>query len=397
MQTRINIINSNHARAEAARRHTARNISEAEIDYVGVRFDPQRGRGAITNDTGRFEPHQTEAVDDGWTLEERTPLRTKVQVEHPRRIITRNQSPDISFDRSINPYRGCEHGCSYCFARPTHAYMGLSAGQDFESRLFAKPDAAALLEAELADPKYKPRVIAMGTNTDPYQPIEKQWRITRQILDVLERANHPVGIVTKSALVLRDIDIFERMAKKGLVKIALSVTTLDRKLSRAMEPRAATPTKRLEALKTLSDAGVPTAMMVAPIIPALNDHEIERILEAGKAAGISQAGYVMLRLPQEVRDVFRQWLLTHYPERYRHVMSLIKEMRGGKDYDAEWGKRMRGAGPYAWMVGRRFEKAIKRLGIGQARVDLTTDLFTPPSQKNAQLSLFDAMPLEQAS
>lgn len=351
---------------------------------------PQKGRGAVSNTSGRFERYKRDAFDDGWDLDGSQPkLKTQVQIEHPKRIITRNQSPDISFDRSINPYRGCEHGCSYCFARPSHAYMGLSPGQDFESRLFAKPDAAALLDEELANPKYIPKVIALGTNTDPYQPIEKSWRITRSILEVLERTNHPVAIVTKSAMVLRDIDILSRMAEKGLVKVAISVTTLDKKLSRNMEPRAASPAKRLETLQVLHDAGIPTAMMVAPIIPALNDSEIERILEAGKAVGVDQAGYVMLRLPLEVRDIFRQWLLTNYPDRYRHVMSLVQAMRDGKDYDATWGERMRGSGPYAWMIGRRFEKACSRLKIGIRSVDLRTDMFEPPMKKNAQLSLFD--------
>lgn len=357
---------------------------------IGVQLDPKKGRGAVSNASGRFERYKRDAFDDGWG--NNTPpqkLQTQIQVEHPKRIITRNQSPDISFDRSINPYRGCEHGCSYCFARPSHAYMGLSPGQDFESRLFAKPDAAALLEQELADPKYVPKVIALGTNTDPYQPIEKNWRITRSILEVMERTSHPVGIVTKSAMVLRDIDILSRMAEKGLVKVAISVTTMDAKLARSMEPRAASPAKRLETLQALHDAGIPTTMMVAPIIPALNDSEVERILEAGKAVGVDQAGYVMLRLPLEVRDIFRQWLLTNYPDRYRHVMSLVKSMRDGKDYDAAWGQRMRGSGPYAWMIGRRFEKACTRLKIGIKRSELRTDLFEPPAKKNAQLSLFD--------
>ncbi|MEP0522325.1 MAG: PA0069 family radical SAM protein [Hyphomicrobiales bacterium] len=357
---------------------------------IGVQMDAQKGRGAVSNASGRFERYKHEAFDDGWDIEGvPEKLKTQVQVEHPKRIITRNQSPDISFDRSINPYRGCEHGCSYCFARPSHAFMGLSPGQDFESRIFAKPEAAALLEEELADPKYVPKVIALGSNTDPYQPVEKNWRITRAILEVLERTNHPVGIVAKSSMVRRDIDILSRMARKGLVKVAVSVTTMDAKLSRSMEPRAASPAKRLETLQSLHDAGIPTAMMVAPIIPALNDSEIERVLEAGKAVGVDQAGYVMLRLPLEVGDIFRQWLLTNYPDRYRHVMSLIKSMRDGKDYDATWGRRMRGNGPYAWMIGRRFEKACDRLKIGIKRVELRTDLFAPPLKKNAQLSLFD--------
>ena len=264
-------------------------------------------------------------------------------------------SPDIGFDRSINPYRGCEHGCVYCFARPTHAYLGLSPGLDFESKLFAKPDAPVLLERELAAANYEPRTIAIGTNTDPYQPIEKKYEIMRRILEVLERAGHPVGIVTKSALVTRDIDILSRMAKRNLVRVAISVTTLDAKLARTMEPRAATPARRLEALRQLSEAGIPTTAMVAPIIPAINDMDIERILDAIAQAGVKNAGYVLLRLPLEVRDLFKEWLMANYPDRYRHVMKLIRDMRGGKDYDSTWGKRMTGDGPYAWMIGRRFE------------------------------------------
>ena len=329
-----------------------------------------------------------ETFDDGWqTLEELPPFRTEVQVEKPRTIITRNESPDIPFDRSINPYRGCEHGCIYCFARPTHAFMGLSAGLDFEARLFAKPDAPKLLERELSKPGYKPRVIAIGTNTDPYQPIEKEWRIMRQILEVLDAANHPVSIVTKSALVLRDIDILSRMAARGLAWIGLSVTTLDRKLARTMEPRAATPPRRLEAIRTLSEAGIPVAIMMAPIIPGLNDHEIERVLDSGKAAGALEASYVLLRLPLEVSPLFRDWLLRHYPDRYRHVMSLVRSMRGGKDYDAEFGKRMKGAGPYAWQIARRFEMAAKRLELTRTRRSLACDQFVPPSGSGVQLSL----------
>ncbi len=310
-----------------------------------------------------------------------------MQIEKPRTAITRNESPDVPFDRSINPYRGCEHGCIYCFARPTHAYMGLSAGLDFEARLFAKPDAAKLLERELAKPGYKPRVIAIGTNTDPYQPIEKEWRIMRQILEVLNKANHPVSIVTKSALILRDIDILQEMAAKSLVRAALSVTTLDRKLARAMEPRAATPPRRLEAIQALTEAGIPTSVMAAPMIPALNDHELERILDAAKVAGALEAGYVILRLPLEVAPLFRDWLLQNYPDRYRHVMSLVRSMRGGKDYDAEFGKRMKGAGPYAWQLARRFEMATKRLGMTRRSMPLRDDLFVPPDGSGVQLSL----------
>ncbi|NLS00327.1 PA0069 family radical SAM protein [Rhizobium sp. P38BS-XIX] len=365
-------------------------VANAMIADSALRIDVERrrGRGAGLNPSGRFEPQQREAFDDGWqSWEELPPFKTEVQVEKPRTAITRNESPDIPFDRSINPYRGCEHGCIYCFARPTHAYMGLSAGLDFESKLFAKPDAAKLLERELAKPGYKPRVIAIGTNTDPYQPIEKEWRIMRQILEVLNKANHPVAIVTKSALIIRDIDILKEMAAKNLVRVGLSVTTLDRKLARTMEPRAATPPRRLEAIQALSEAGIRTAIMVAPIIPALNDHEIERILDAGKAAGAQEASYVILRLPLEVSPLFRDWLLQHYPDRYRHVMSLIRSMRGGKDYDAEFGKRMKGAGPYAWQISRRFEMATRRLELTRRNIALRDDLFVPPDGSGVQLSL----------
>ena len=313
---------------------------------------------------------------------------TTVSVNSTRKIITRNQSPDISFDRSINPYRGCEHGCVYCFARPTHAYLGLSPGLDFESKLFVKPDAPALLEKELSAPNYEPRTIAIGTNTDPYQPIERKYQVMRGILEVLERAGHPVGIVTKSALILRDLDILTRLAERNLVKVALSVTTLDPKLARTMEPRAATPVRRLEALRQMSAAGIPTSVMVAPVIPAINDAEIERILDAASVAGVKGAGYVLLRLPLEVRDLFVEWLKANYPDRADHVMKLIRDMRGGKDYDSTWGTRMKGAGPYAWTIGRRFEMACERLGLNTQRTVLTTEHFHSPKPRAEQLSLF---------
>jgi DNA repair photolyase len=365
-------------------------MANAMIEQSGVRVRPERNRGrsAGINPSGRFEPVTRHVFDDGWnSLEELPPFKTEVQVERPRTIITRNESPDISFDRSINPYRGCEHGCVYCFARPTHSFMGLSPGLDFESKLFAKPDAAKLLDRELSKEGYQPRTIAIGTNTDPYQPVERQWRIMREILEVLEARNHPVGIVTKSALVTRDIDILSRMAERGLAKVALSVTTLDRMLARTMEPRASTPTKRLEAIRQLSEAGIPASVMVAPIVPGLTDPEIERILDSARAAGAREAGYVLLRLPLEVAPIFKDWLLRHYPDRYRHVMSLVRSMRGGKDYDSEWGKRMKGSGPYAWQIGRRFEIAAKRLGLNMERRPLRTDLFEPPARKNEQLML----------
>ncbi len=365
-------------------------IADAMMNASGMRIeiDRRRGRAAGINPAGRFESQERVAFNDGWqTLEDMPPFRTEVQVEKPRSVITRNESPDIPFDRSINPYRGCEHGCIYCFARPTHSYMGLSAGLDFEAKLFAKPDAPRLLERELSKPGYKVKPIAIGTNTDPYQPIEREWRIMRQILEILDKANHPVVIVTKSALILRDIDILKSMAERGLVKVGISVTTLDRKLARTMEPRASTPGKRLEAIKALSEAGIPVAVMMAPVIPALNDHEIERILDSGKAAGASEASYVLLRLPLEVSPLFRDWLLQNYPDRYRHVMSLVRSMRDGKDYDAEFGKRMKGAGPYAWQISRRFEMATKRLGLMRRSLHLREDLFVSPNSDGVQLSL----------
>jgi DNA repair photolyase len=361
----------------------------SEMLGVVVEHERRRGRGAQSNAVGRYEPLARIAFDDGWrSLDELPPFKTTVQTDATRKIITRNDSPDIGFDRSINPYRGCEHGCVYCFARPTHAYLGLSPGLDFESKLFVKPEAAELLAKELAAPSYQPKVIAIGTNTDPYQPIERKYQVMRRILEVLERAGHPVGIVTKSALVLRDVDILARMAERKLAKVALSVTTLDAELARKMEPRAATPMRRLETLRRLAQAGVPTTVMVAPVIPALNDNEIERILEAAQVAGVKEAGYVLLRLPLEVRDLFREWLMANYPDRYRHVMKLVRDTRDGKDYDSEWGTRMKGTGPYAWMLGRRFEVACEKLGLNVSRTTLTTQHFRKPKPDDAQLSLF---------
>jgi len=366
--------------------------SRAE-EGVGTRAGAERrqGRGAQSNASGRYEAEARVTFDDGWqTLEELPAFETSVGIDAARKVITRNESPDISFDRSINPYRGCEHGCIYCFARPTHAYLGLSPGLDFESKLFMKPDAPELLERELAAARYQPRTIAIGTNTDPYQPIERRYQIMRRVLEVLDRAGHPVGIVTKSNLVVRDLDILTRMAKRNLVKVAISVTTLDPKLARAMEPRAPTPPRRLEALRQLSAAGIPTSVMVAPVIPAINDADIERILDAAAAAGVAGAGYVLLRLPLEVRDLFKEWLMANFPDRYRHVFALIRQMRGGKDYDAQWGKRMTGSGPYAWMIGRRFEQACDRLGLNVRKAKLTTEHFKPPQRRAEanQLSLF---------
>jgi DNA repair photolyase len=356
---------------------------------TAVDRERRRGRGTVSNASGRYEPLARIAFDDGWQgLEDLPPFQTNVTVDSTRKIITRNDSPDISFDRSINPYRGCEHGCVYCFARPTHAYLGLSPGLDFESKLFMKPNAPELLERELSAHGYVPKIIAIGTNTDPYQPIERRYKIMRGILEVLDRAGHPVGIVTKSALVLRDLDILARMAKRDLVKVALSVTTLDAKLARTMEPRAATPPRRLETLRELVKAGIPTSVLVAPVIPAINDAEIERILEAVAAAGVRNAGYVLLRLPLEVRDLFREWLIENYPDRYRHVFKLVRDTRGGKDYDSTFGKRQTGTGPVAWMIGRRFEVACERLGFNKASARTTTEHFHPPRPAAEQLDLF---------
>ena len=365
-------------------------MAREPLAHAGHRLDPDRlrGRGATINPDARFEGVSRVEEDDGWgSLGDLPAFRTEIAVEKPRTIITRNDSPDISFDRSINPYRGCEHGCVYCFARPSHAYLGLSPGVDFESRLTAKPDAPALLVRELSAKGYMPRTMAIGTNTDAYQPIEKKLRIMRGILEVLARFDHPVGIVTKSALVQRDIDLLAPMAEKGLAKVAISVTTLDPKLARTMEPRAPSPAKRLETIRRLTDAGIPVTVLVAPIIPAVNDAEIERILDSAYANGAREAGYVLLRLPLEVKDLVRDWLLTHYPDKLRHVMSLVQSTRGGKDYDSAWGQRQVGSGPYAWMIGRRFELAAERSGFNQARQKLRTDLFHRPAGGPEQLSL----------
>jgi DNA repair photolyase len=377
------------SRTSALKRPPAMPSAPAGEMGAAVDRDRRRGRGTASNASGRYEPLARVAFDDGWqALEQLPPFKTAVTIDATRKIITHNDSPDISFDRSINPYRGCEHGCVYCFARPTHAYLGLSPGLDFESKLFMKPNAPELLERELSAPDYSPKTIAIGTNTDPYQPIERRYQIMRRILEVLDRAGHPVGIVTKSALVLRDLDILTRMAKRDLVKVAISVTTLDLKLARVMEPRASTPPRRLGALRELVKAGVPASALVAPIIPAINDAEIERILEAVAETGVRHAGYVLLRLPLELKDLFREWLIENFPDRYRHVINLIRETRGGKDYDSTFGKRQTGTGPIAWMIGRRFEVACERLGFNSTSVKMTTEHFRPPRPSAEQLDLF---------
>nr|WP_316861459.1 PA0069 family radical SAM protein [uncultured Cohaesibacter sp.] len=377
----------------------ASKIEDAE-PFVGFQVDPDlhngrriRGRGTRSNQSGRFEPYSREPVDDGWETsgfeeDPLPPLRTEVQEEKSRTVITRNESPDIPFDRSINPYRGCEHGCVYCFARPSHAYMGLSAGLDFETKLFAKPDVARQLKKELSASGYRPRPIAIGTNTDPYQPIERQYRLMPDILDVLNETGHPVGIVTKSALILRDLDRLKVLNERNLVKVAISVTTLDNRLSRAMEPRAAAPQRRLETIKRLTEAGIPTSVLVAPVIPALNDEELEKILQAAHEAGAREAGTILLRLPNEVSGLFQDWLLHHYPDRYRHVMNNLRAMRGGKDYDSRMGHRARGTGPYAEILHKRMDVACRKIGFSTRRTRLSLAHFVKPAENEAQLSLF---------
>jgi DNA repair photolyase len=349
-----------------------------------------RGRGAKSNHTGRYESAQREDFDDGWTETDGQPVKidTTLTPEKARKILTRNDSPDIGFDQSINPYRGCAHGCIYCYARPAHAYMGLSPGLDFESKLFFKPEAAALLEKELSKPGYRCERVHIGGNTDPYQPIERKLKITRGVLEVLDRFNHPLSVITKSNLILRDIDILERMARRNLAGCAISITTLDRSLARAMEPRAATPARRREAVAGLAKAGVPVAVMFAPVIPGLNDHELESVLEAAKQAGATGAGYVALRLPMEIKDLFQEWLAEARPDRASRVMSLVRQTRGGRDYDPQWGSRMRGVGPVADLVSARFHAAVKRLGLNQVERRRDTSQFGVPAKAGDQLALF---------
>jgi DNA repair photolyase len=354
--------------------------------FVGQ--DRRRGRAARSNRAGRFEAEAREAFDDGWeSLAELDAFRTEVREERAKSIVSTNDSPDLSFDQTINPYRGCEHGCIYCYARPTHAYLGHSPGLDFETRLYAKINAAELLEQELAKPGYVPKTIALGAVTDPYQPIERRLHITRGVLEVMERAGHPVGIVTKSAGVVRDADILGRMARRGLAKVALSVTTLDPALARSMEPRASTPPRRLDAIRRLADAGIPVTVMVAPIVPALNDSEIEDILGAARKAGAGEAGYVLLRLPLELKELFREWLQTDFPDRAKRVISILRSMHGGKDYSLTFGIRQRGTGPYAEQIGARFRLACRRLGLNERSLKLRRDLFVRPVPVGGQLSL----------
>jgi DNA repair photolyase len=358
-------------------------------DEPPVDSERRRGRGATSNLTGRFEKEVREAFDDGWEgLAELPVFKTEVREEHAKRIITTNDSQDIGFDQSINPYRGCEHGCIYCFARPTHTYLGLSAGLDFESVLIAKTNTAEMLERELSAPGYKPKTIMLGSNTDPYQPIERDYRITRSILEMMDRTSHPVAIVTKSASVLKDLDLLMSLASRNLVRVALSVTTLDHRLARTMEPRASTPMKRVEAIAKLNEAGVPTGAMMAPIIPAINDMEIETLLEEVAKAGARSAHWVLVRLPLEISPLFQEWLEEEFPDRAKKVMSLIRSTRGGKDYVSAWGERQTGKGVYADLIGKRFSMAIQRLGLNKPREALRLDLFRPPVQRGGQFDLF---------
>ncbi|MFN3522326.1 MAG: PA0069 family radical SAM protein [Phenylobacterium sp.] len=351
-----------------------------------------RGRGARSNATGRYESRLREAFDDGWTEADAAlaPLKTTVTPEAARTIITHNDSPDVGFDSSINPYRGCEHGCIYCYARPAHAYVGLSPGLDFESRLFFKPDAGKLLERELSSPRYKPDVIHIGGNTDPYQPQERRLRTTRAVIEVLQRFNHPFSIISKSALIQRDLDLMRPMAAQNLVRAAISITTLDRALARSMEPRAATPQRRLEAVRRLSEAGVPVVVMFAPVIPGLNDHELEAVLEASAAAGASAAAYVALRLPLEIKDLFQEWLASDHPDRAQRVMSLVRQMRGGAAYQTEFGKRMKGEGPIADLLSQRFRAAKRRHGLDRELAPLDLSRFRRPPRAGDQMDLFAA-------
>lgn len=354
--------------------------------------DRIKGRGTAWRDPGRFEPTRVDAAaqaDEGWEVDPEAPApRTVVVDETARSIISRNTSPDVPFDASINPYRGCEHGCSYCFARPTHAYLNLSPGLDFETRLFAKSNAADLLRAELAAKSYRCTPITIGANTDPYQPLERQRGLTRQLIEVFSATRHPLSIITKNALIERDLDLLGPMGRAGLANVMISVTSLDNRLSARLEPRASAPARRLDCIRRLHEAGVPVGVLVAPVIPMVTDMFLERILDAVAAAGAQTAGYVLLRLPHEVAPIFRDWLATHLPDRAEHVMSLVQQMRGGRDYDAAFGQRMRGQGPFADLIAQRFAKAARRLGLDRRLPTLDGSQFQPPRAASPQGELF---------
>ena len=359
--------------------------------------EARRGRGAVNNPAVRFESKVISPFDDGWDtltgeIEEPAKLATTLIRDSAKSVIAYNASPDLGFDRAVNPYRGCEHGCVYCYARPTHAYLGYSPGLDFETKLIFKPEVGSLLEKELRKPGYVPKVMALGSNTDPYQPVERTLKLTRSVLEVLDKYNHPVGIVTKSAGVLRDLDILSSMAKRNLVRVYLSITTLDPRLARIMEPRAAIPARRLHAIEELTRAGVPTGILTAPMIPGLNDAEMEKLLEAGSRAGARHASYILLRLPNELRDMFERWLHEHFPDRAKHVLSLIRDTRAGGLNDARFGHRFTGQGPYADLMLKRFARAARQWGLDEARAGLDTSQFAVPGgaavRADAQLSLF---------
>jgi DNA repair photolyase len=352
-----------------------------------------KGRGAASNPEGRFEHVRHQAEDDGWQsalLDEAAPRpRTEVTEEHARSVITRNDSPDIAFEQAMNPYRGCEHGCIYCFARPSHSYLNLSPGLDFETKLRAKGNLADVLRAELSKPGYVVKPINIGSNTDPYQPVERKWRLTRAALEVLAECRHPCTIVTKNALIERDLDILAPMAREKLVQVFVSVNSLDNRLASKLEPRASAPHRRLQAVQALTQAGVPTGVLVAPVIPALNDRDMEAVLERAAAAGANMAGYTVLRLPWELKALFREWLAIHVPQRAEHVMSLVRQMNGGRDYDSDFRSRMRGQGPFAQLLRRRFEVACRRHGFARARtLQLDGSHFTPPRRQSLQGELF---------
>jgi DNA repair photolyase len=360
-------------------------MNESTIDRRGI----HKGRGAVSNASGRFDSHQHEAFDDGWdSADEIERPRTEVQTDSSRSILVFNESPDLPFDRSVNPYRGCEHGCVYCFARPTHAYLGLSPGLDFETRIFSKPNAASLLEEALRKPGYQCQPLALGVNTDAYQPVERKLEITRSLLEVLQRFAHPVSIITKSALVERDIDILRALAQQQLVSVYLSVTTLDAALARKLEPRAAAPHRRLQTIRRLADAGIPVAALLAPVIPVLTDPEMDSILAAVKDAGATSAGYILLRLPLEVSELFQQWLVAHYPLKAEHVMKRVRDTRAGKDYDSRFGIRLRGTGAFAEVIARRFQLACRRLELKPRDYALNCNAFRVPARRGDQLDLF---------
>ncbi len=349
-----------------------------------------RGRAALSNPSGRYERHRPVPLDDGWKDLEPgpAPIRTTVTPEPARSIITRNDSPDVPFDRSINPYKGCEHGCIYCFARPTHAYLGLSPGLDFESRIFSKPNAPALLARELSRPGYRCEVLALGANTDPYQPAERRLELTRRILEVLAEHDHPVSVVTKSNLILRDLDLLIAMAKKNLAGVLISITTLDPDLARSMEPRAPSPERRIQGIGALSDAGIPVGVLASPMIPGLNDSELEAILKASAEAGAVSAGYILIRLPHEVKELFIEWLENHWPAKASRVLGLLRRAHGGELYDPGFGTRMRGTGQYAEMLHKRFDVCCRRYGLDEGHPPLNTDRFRVPPRSGQQIPLF---------